>query len=333
MMEALFSLTPVILFLIGLFLLDSFKLVRKSLLILTICWGIVAALAAYYANSFLAESFAVAFSSFTLWVAPLTEEIFKIIIVIYLIFRKKIGFTIDAAIYGFAAGTGFALAENTFYLIELGYEASLPIHAMRGFGTALMHGGCTSIAAMLLLDGVQREKKIPLALLPGLLIAIAIHSGFNRFLLNPFLQTVLIFLVLPILFLFLFQRSNHLLQNWLEMEFSNEVALLSMIRKGKFSQTKAGTYLVNLKQHFEPEMIVDLYCYVSLYLELSIISKRNIMLKEQGFPIIKEPDILDKLTELQQLRKQIGKVGVIALQPLVKMQYRELWKLNQLKSM
>jgi hypothetical protein len=135
------------------------------------------------------------------------------------------------------------------------------------------------------------------------------------------------------LFLFLFQRSNHLLQNWLEMEFSNEVALLSMIRKGKFSQTKAGTYLVNLKQHFEPEMIVDLYCYVSLYLELSIISKRNIMLKEQGFPIIKEPDILDKLTELQQLRKQIGKVGVIALQPLVKMQYRELWKLNQLKSM
>jgi len=55
------------------------------------------------------------------------------------------------------------------------------------------------------------------------------------------------------------------------------------------------------------------------------------MLKENGFAPIIEPDIDGKLKELGQLRKEIGKVGELTLSPLIRMNYRNLWKLNSLK--
>ena len=74
-----------------------------------------------------------------------------------------------------------------------------------------------------------------------------------------------------------------------------------------------------------------MYCYIQLYLELSIKAKRNLMLRESGFPPIAENDIQNKLLELAALKKQIGKVGEITLAPLISMNYRDLWKLNLLK--
>lgn len=329
-MEIVFSLLPVLVFLVSLFLLDSFKLVSGKMLILCLIWGIIAALLSYHINTFLTHFYNISFITFSRYMAPLIEELMKIVVVIILLSQKKIGFTIDAAIYGFAAGTGFALAENVVYLIELGNESGIITWILRGFGTALMHGGASALFAMLLLLGIQRDKPIFLAAIPGLIASYMLHSLFNHFLLNPYLQTLMIALILPIVFTIIFNQSARLIQNWLEFEFSSEVELLRMIRQGTLSKTKAGNYLLSLKNYFNPETILDLYCYISLYLELSIKAKRNLMLKENGFPIIAEPDIIQKLDEMKQLRKQIGKMGAIAMQPLVRMKYREIWKLNQL---
>jgi protease PrsW len=329
-MKAIFSLLPVLLFLASLFLFDSFKLVSRKSLLLCLLWGVIAAWLAYHMNDWLVEQLALDFSIFSRYLAPLTEELLKSVLLLVLVFRQRIGFSIDAAIYGFAAGTGFALAENIAYLNFLSPDATLVVWMIRGFGTAIMHGGATALFAMLLIGGIQREKPFLLSLIPALVLAYLVHSGFNHFFLNPYLQVALIVTVLPALFYIIFQQSTHVLQQWLEIEFSNEVEMLSMIRRGEFAGTKAGNYLVELKKHFSPEMILDLYCYLSLYLELSVKAKRNLMLKENGFPIIRENDIADKLTELRLLRKAIGKIGELALQPLVRMKHRELWKLNQL---
>jgi len=78
--------------------------------------------------------------------------------------------------------------------------------------------------------------------------------------------------------------------------------------------------------------VVDLYCYLALYLELSVKAKRNLMLKENDFPILPEPDLADKLQEIKYLRKRIGALGEMALSPLIRMNQRSLWKLNQLES-
>lgn len=330
-MAFIFGFLPVVLFLGCLFLLDSFKLVKIRLLILCLVWGILSAGLSYLVNSIVSENFNIGFDAFSRWVAPFIEELLKVMLIFLLLSRKQIGFMIDAAIYGFSIGAGFALAENMYYIISLGEQFDIALSIVRGFGTAIMHGGTVAVFSMLLIEEMQRTNKLFSSALPGLIIAIVLHSAFNQFMLNPLLQALLIITVLPVAFYIVFARSTKNLQQWLELEFSNEVEMLRMIRVGRFTETKSGKYLASLKNHFSPEIVVDMYCFISLYIELSIKAKRNLMLKETGFDIIIEEDIAGKLTELRHVRKNIGKAGEMALLPLVRISYRELWKLNQLK--
>ena len=73
----------------------------------------------------------------------------------------------------------------------------------------------------------------------------------------------------------------------------------------------------------------DLLCYIRIYLELSIRAKTNLMLKESGFPV-KNDDVKDKLNELKYLTKNIGKAGLLAISPILRMNKKDVWKLNQL---
>ena len=329
-MNILFSFVPVILLLTFLFLLDSFNLVRVKTLVLCLFWGVACATCGFFLNKSIQNLIELDFSFYSRYVAPVIEECLKATFIFYLISKKKIGFIIDGAIYGFAIGAGFSVLENIYYLFQSPPEYNLLTWIIRGVGTAVMHGGCTSFFAILFVGAISRSENRILAFLPGLLLAILFHSGFNHFPFNPVLQTLLILLLLPFAFVLVFSLSNAKLQKWLEIEFNSEVEILNMIRKGDFGSTKAGKYLKSLKEQFTSETIFDMYCYIDLYLELSIKAKRNLMLKENEFPIIVEDDLQLKLTELTQLRKQIGKIGELALAPLIRMNYRNLWKLNQL---
>ncbi len=330
-MEIIFGFLPALLFLGCLFLLDSFKLVKIKLLAGCLAWGILSAGISYLFNNHVSSSFNIGFETLSRWVGPVNEEFFKLTLIVILTARKQIGFMIDAAIYGFAIGAGFAMAENMYYFVWLGEGFDIALSIVRGFGTAIMHGGTTAIFSMMLIEGMQRTNKFISSALPGFIFAVILHSAFNQFMLNPMLQALLIITVLPVAFYALFARSTKSLQQWLELEFSSEVEMLRMIRVGRFTETKPGKYLASLRNHFTPEVMVDMYCFIGLYMELSIKAKRNLMLRETGFDIIPEPDINEKLFELRQLRKNIGKAGEMALLPLVRMNYRELWKLNQLQ--
>jgi len=317
-MEILFSIFPVLVFLFFLFLLDSFKLVFKGVLFASLMWGALIAIFLYLLK--------VSHPIF----APMAEELLKASFVLYLIRRGKVGFIIDAAIYGFASGAGFALAENLFYLHAMP-EASILTWIIRGFGTAFMHGGCTAIVAMIVVFGKNLDKNGIVFLILAFIAVSIIHYTFNLFYINPVLQTLGIVVLLAALFILIFRYSEQKLHNWLEVEFSSEVALLNMMNRGEMLSTKAGKYLDSLKTSFPPESILDLYCYIQLYLELSIKAKRNLMLRENDFPVVVEDDIDIKLAELKALKKRIGKVGEITLMPLLSMNYRDLWKLNLLK--
>lgn len=331
-MAILFGFFPVIVFLACLFILDSFKLVRIRNLVFCLAWGAVAAVPAYLLNTRIAEAADMDFKAMSGYVAPVIEEVLKALLVFILIARRQAGFLVDAAVYGFATGAGFALAENLWYYLQAESGYNVVISVVRGFGTAVMHGGTTSICAIVLIDGIHRNRKAWLAAGTGLIAAILIHSGYNHFFLNPLIQTLSIILILPVVFYLVFLRTTFQLQQWLEMAFSSEIDMLRMIRQGKFTDSKPGRYLKSLKEHFEPAVMVDMYCYIGIYLELSISAKRNMMLREHGFPPIPETGIKDKLTEFRQLRKQIGKTGELALLPLVRMQQKELWELNQLEN-
>ena len=79
--------------------------------------------------------------------SPWLEESLKAALIVYLIRTRRVGMLVDAAIYGFAVGTGFALFENLYYLM-MRPETHPAVQVIRGFGTAIMHGGATAVFAI-----------------------------------------------------------------------------------------------------------------------------------------------------------------------------------------
>src|SRR5204863_7152034 len=158
---------------------DSYMLVKLRAIVAIVACGAVVAGASYVTNGYAIGWTRIDLTHFSRYVAPITEELLKGLVIVALIRAHRIGFLVDAAIYGFAVGTGFALAENLYYL-HLAPDAGLGTWVVRGFGTALMHGGAAAIFGVMGLTMVERRPGLP-AFLPGLLVAILLHAGFNQF--------------------------------------------------------------------------------------------------------------------------------------------------------
>ena len=110
-------------------------------------------------------------------------------------------------------------------------DASLGVWIVRGFGTALLHGGVQSIFAVMLLALVDRRGRMDLgAVLPTLLAAAVLHAGFNQFVLPPIYQTLALMMLLPPLMMFVFARSESAVGDWLGAGFDADHDLLVAAR-------------------------------------------------------------------------------------------------------
>lgn len=328
----LVGVLPVVLFLAALVLLDSYKLISPRAIIGAVGAGAAAALVAYMLNVWLRPTLGMDSARYAIYVGPVVEECLKATYVAYLLSRSKAGFVVDAAIYGFGIGTGFAVVENVYYA-TLHADASFWLWIVRGFGTALMHGGATAILAMVtraLHDRFKSERAY--LLLPGLCIAVMLHSLYNQFLLQPLLAAALIVLVLPALAIAVFQRSEGETRSWLGTGFDLDQELLRAVRAGEVSATPVGQYLRTLRNRFPPEVIVDMMCLLRLHAELGIRAKTMLMLREEGFEAEPDPRVAEKFEELRYLRKSIGRTGMLALQPFIHTSTRDLWQLNLLET-
>lgn len=324
------SVLPVLLFLGALVLLDSYKLIPLRAVLLAVGAGCVAAAAGYGVNRWLQPALGMDLVSYSKFVAPTFEELLKSVYVVWLIRRSRIGFVADAATYGFAVGTGFALIEN---ILLLQSHASPTVWGwiVRGFGTALMHGGTTAIVAMMARTLQKRAAEFRLRLvLPGLAAAILLHSLYNQFLVAPLLATALIVVVLPTIMVVLFQRSEQETRNWLGSGFDMDQELLRVTRAGTLSDTPVGLYLKELRTSFPPEIIVDTMCLLRLRAELGVRAKGMLLMREAGFEPAADPSLPARLEELRYLERSIGRTGMRALKPFIHTSTQDLWQLNLL---
>ena len=329
-MRYVLGLAPVAIFLVALVLLDSYKLVRLRIVVAIVACGMLAAVAAYFANGFLLERLGIGFDAYTRYVAPVVEEALKALIVLALIRMHRIGFLVDAAILGFAAGTGFALVENLFYL-RIAPDAPLGAWLVRGFGTAIMHGGTTAILAVMAMAMLERARRSALAVaIPGFAIAVALHSAFNHFFFSPIASTAGIAIVLPLMLGFIFARSEKAVGNWLGKGFDADADMLALIESGRFPDSPVGRYLGELSAKFRGPIVADLLCYLRLYTELALRAKGILMMRENGFEVPVDEATREKFAEMRYLEKSIGRTGVLALQPMLHMSHKELWQLYML---
>jgi RsiW-degrading membrane proteinase PrsW (M82 family) len=334
-----FSLLPAVIMLLVFMFMDSYKLMDIKTVVIAIIIGSLSAVVSYFVNdplvAYLSDKFVIDID--TVWTfysrygAPFVEEFFKGFILVYLIRTNKIGFNIDAAIYGFGLGAGFAIIENLYYVYVLATDTNLTVFIIRGFGTAVMHGGTMTLFAMIAKTMTDRKVWGEWGgFIPGFLTAVVFHSFYNHFFFNPLILTLLNVITIPVILMIIFKRSEKFLQNWLGVGFDSDQELLDMVNQGKMSDTKVGEYLQSIKDRFPGEAVFDMICLLRIHLELSMRAKGVLMMREAGVDVEPDEDLKDKFNELHFLEDNIGKTGMMALGPFLHQSSQDLWQLHML---
>ena len=330
-LRASVGLLPVLCFLAAMRYFDSYKLVHLKPTLVMIAVGALGAVASYWVGAAVIGGFDLGFKPYSRYVAPLVEELLKGAVIVWLISRHRVAFLVDAAICGFAVGAGFAMLENLFYLKQLP-DAPIGVWIVRGFGTAIMHGGTTAMFGVLgLILSERAGAPGARAFLPGLLLAAVVHSTYNHFFFSPVLAAVGILLVLPPIALLVFARSEATLEDWLESGFDADTQLLTLINSGQFPDSKAGHYLQSLRARFDGAVVADLLCYLRTRTELALRAKGILMLRESGFEATPDAATRERFAELEYLERSIGRTGLLAIKPFLRMSRRDLWQLYQIE--
>lgn len=310
----LVSVIPLLLYLLVLKSLDSFRIVHWRWLVVCMAVGCGSCLVAW-AFSEMSAALAVPFY------APLIEEILKALVALCAMRLFRIVFFAEALCYGAAIGAGFSLVENIIY-IYFSPEMLFATALFRGLGTSMLHIGCSSLFLVLWLLAKNNSWKTVFRLW-GILPCILIHALYNLHHFQPLVQMVAVVVIFFVIFLCVSNYNEKCIGKWLDQSMMNDIDLLSAINDGTLPDTKAGQYLMSVKEQFDPYVFLDMICYVQLYLELTITAKSRMMLRESGLlDAESEDDKLQRtamLKEFYTLRENIGKMGEIILHPIVKM--------------
>jgi protease PrsW len=320
----LLGMLPVLAFLGGLLAMDSYKLAPPRRVAGLLGMGALVALACLAINTALFPLL-----PHYAWAgAPLVEETLKAAVIVEAVRRGRVAFLVDAASAGFAVGAGFALVENLYYASAFG-DANPFVFVLRGFGTAVMHGGMTALVGIGLSNAANRWRDAAAAFA----LALAIHVLYNLGLLAPVWSAAAVMVGVPVLLAAAFARGEAALRRWLGDGFDDEMDLLPAVTGGAFLDTRAGAYLKSLQASFPPAVVADMLCLVQLSLELSIRAKAELLKREAGFETVRDPAVAEQLCELRYLERSVGPAARWVLAPLPGGAARRTWQVEMLREM
>lgn len=328
------ALGPVLVFLIALTWFDSRHLIRRRFVVGALLAGTATGLLGYLANTSVLAWTGMPTLVFAIGIAPLIEESLKGAFVYWCLRTGRAAFLVDAAILGFAAGAGFSVLENLYYL-KLLPEAPLIVWIIRGFGTAMMHGGCTAVFAVLVRSirssvSPSRRSARTIRILLALLLAAALHAGFNRSMVQPVWTTIGTVVLMPLIFTLVYRRSERVLRHWVGAGFDRDQELLGLIRSGGIASTPLGRELSALRSTFSGEAVADMLCLLRLQAEISIAVKGRLLLQEHGLEPVSEMqagrELAERMEEAAWLEKSVGRAGLLALRPLGAGWDRKRWE-------
>jgi RsiW-degrading membrane proteinase PrsW (M82 family) len=330
-LKAFIALSPVIVLVIVLFRLDSHRLLGTHFMVRIFLAGCLSAFVCSWINAFALEYIDIDYRLYTRMVAPLVEEAVKASILVYLFRTNRIGFLIDAGILGFTVGAGFSFIENIYYL-HFASDAHYGVWMVRGFGTAIMHGGATALFAIVSETLTQRHLKMnPLLYVPGLIVAFLLHAIFNHFPVSPVLSTVVTLLILPTILFLLFERSTTSIHNFLELDFATHKRLLRQIEHGEFTGCEAGRFLKDMQDKLSAPVAAEMLEYFRLHTELVLSAESILLGREQGIDVEVGTRIRDRLVRMHALESHIGRAGLRVLRPHLQFTAKDMWEIHLLE--
>src|SRR2546428_1381329 len=159
--------------------LNFFETHRVRLILLALVWGAISVELSYQVSHPMRLILGMPFVA--THTAPIVEEIFKSLVLLYLVRRADTTFFVDGAVYGFASGIGFAIAENMLFLSRVDMDTGLILGVTRAFLASVLHGSTTALVGIAVAGFPLGRLNHPLvAWVIGLTFAIAIHTAYNN---------------------------------------------------------------------------------------------------------------------------------------------------------
>jgi len=159
------------------------------------------------------------------------EEIIKFLAVLILIYNtNQIDEATDWPIYLITAALGFAALENALFLIKPFSISEATVALLTGqlrfLGSTLLHTVTSgTIGIMIGISFFMKEIKREWLIFFGFLVAIALHSAFNFFIIrndgNDFLKVFAFLWVVAIIVMLLFEKVRRMSEDLEELEFIN----------------------------------------------------------------------------------------------------------------
>ena len=161
--------------------LDLYSSGHFRILLICFAWGLFSFVLAQVGDNLLASWFGVSEITLRTVHAPIMEEILKSIILVYVVRRSDFTYFVDGAIYGFAAGVGFAVIENAFFIHGILAQYGLETAVSRAFSASLMHGSASALVGVVL-GRLRFGRGLSRIASPGLgwLASMTMHLTYNN---------------------------------------------------------------------------------------------------------------------------------------------------------
>ncbi len=181
------------------YLLDLFGTGKNTTVAFNWLWGLIGAFGlSYISNTAIMRAYDLEFEVISTRVAPILEELYKLIILFYFVQQPRFRYFVDGAIYGYAVGIGFAITENIFY-VSITEQNVFALASSRALSATLMHATAGAVMGLALglgrrLGGWRRYSVVSI----GILFAMVIHFIYNNLLFIIKDDLEIPFLLLPV---------------------------------------------------------------------------------------------------------------------------------------
>ena len=267
------------------------------------------------------------------FIAPIEEEIFKGLILLFLVRRKQFTYFVDGAIYGFAIGIGFAVVENWEYLLSSDQSVQLMVAVVRVISTNLMHATGSSIIGIAIgLSRFSRRSGRILYPLAGLLVSGTLHVGFNVISNSEFNSTIILIITISVIGLIGFgviigaiRRGMKDSRAWIEEKLGMTDRVTSGETKAVLSLKNIDEVLTPLAEQFGEEKAIHIEKLLKLQARLGILRKSLDKLQDEDLLEATRNDITEVRAEMDKARSAIGSYAMLFLRGVFPEEDSPLW--------
>lgn len=292
--------------------LDLYRTGEFRLLLACFGGGLLGFGLAYWVNRNLILNGVVSSLNVVRFSAPIAEEILKALILFLVVRSRRFTYFVDGALYGFAAGVGFAIVENIEYILG-SPGAALGIAVTRVLSTNLMHASATAVIGVSFgLARFERGGRRALLVLGGFALAMVLHMLFNNLVTRLSSPLILLLCAVAIgmggagFVVATIRRGLREEKGWIEekLGMADRVTSAEAASVQRLDQLK--TMLKPLVQRFGPAKADQMEQLLLLQARLGILRKTIEKLSDERMRKGVEAQAAEAYQQMEALRRSLG---------------------------